>query len=219
METRRRLVRQALMWAWLAANTAFTALGGGCANAPPETTPAEGVFGYAPPAVGSTPSVLTLHAPGLSDMDADEESPVLDQAGLEFWPEELLVRVGQRMVFTNRELTSHNVYVRSTDSDSTVFNTDVHWGQSIEFVFDRQGPYDVTCNAHPDMHAFIYATETPYAAFADQEGYFLLPGVPPGTYTLSVWSVDPELRSQQTIDVSAGSTEVKIAPLPRPGRV
>ncbi len=46
-----------------------------------------------------------------------------------------------------------------------------------------------------------------------------IPGVPTGTYTLSVWSVDPELRSQQTIDVSAGSTEVKIAPLPRPGRV
>ena len=85
---------------------------------------------------------------------------------------------------------------------------------AFELVFDRQGAYDVTCNAHDDMRAFIYATTTPYAAFADDAGYFRLSGVPPGTYTLSVWSVDPELRSEQTIAVSAGRTEIDLGSSP-----
>ena len=123
------------------------------------------------------------------------------QLALEFWPAELLVGVGQRMVVTNNESLAHNVHVRFADTDSTVFDIDTLSGQSLEFVFEREGGYDVTCNVHPEMHAFIYATATPYAAFADDEGYFLLPDIPPGTYTLSVWSVAPELRSEETIDV------------------
>jgi len=182
------------------------ALGSGCAEAPPEsppteTTAPEGVFGRAPAAVDAINSVLTLHTATPSDVDADEVSPVMDQLGLAFTPSELFVRVGQRMVFTNSETLAHNVHVRFADTDSTVFDIDTLTGQSLEFVFEREGGYDVVCDIHPGMRALIYATTTPYAAFADDEGYFLLPDIPPGTYTLSVWSVAPELRSEETIDV------------------
>ncbi len=193
-------------------------LAGGCAEARPDSPPteasAEGVSGRAPPAVHGIPSVLTLHTPSSADLNADQERPLMVQLALEFWPAELLVGVGQRMVVTNNESLAHNVHVRFADTDSTVFDIDTLTGQSLEFVFEREGGYDVVCDIHPGMRALIYATTTPYAAFADDEGDFHFSGVPPGTYTLAVWSLDPELRSERTIEVSGVSTEVEFGPLP-----
>ncbi len=194
-------------------------LGSGCAEAPPEpppteTTPAQGVFGQAPAGVTGINSVLTLHTPTPPDVGAEEQIPVMDQLGLAFSPSKLFVRVGQRMIFSNSETLPHNVHVHALDGDSTVFNTDTGPAQRVEFVFERQGGYDVVCDVHPGMRAFIYAATTPYAAFANDDGYFNFSGVPPGTYTLAVWSLDPELRSEQTIEVSGESTEVEIGPLP-----
>ena len=207
-----------LHWALGPVLAVSVVLGSGCDEAPPEspppeTTAPEGVFGQAPAAVSGINSVLTLHTATPLDIGAGEESPVMDQLGLAFSPPELFVRVGQRMVFTNSETLPHNVHVHALDGDSTVFNTDTGPAQRVDFVFEREGGYDVVCDIHPGMRALIYATSTPYAAFANDEGYFLFLGVPPGAYTLSVWSLDPELRSEQPIEVSAESTEVEIGPL------
>lgn len=177
----------------------------------------EGVHGVAPAAVGGTPSVVTLRGVSAVEAETAEEegsgtgdAPRMDQLGLVFTPLTLLARVGETVVFTNSETLVHNVHVRFTDTDSTVMDVDTDPGARVEFAFEREGGYDVTCEHHPGMRAFIYVTRAPYAAFADARGSFVIPGVQPGTYTLSVWSVDPELRSEQTIDVVGRSTEVAV---------
>ncbi len=53
---------------------------------------------------------------------------------------------------------------------------------------------------HPGMRAFIYASSTPYAVFAEREGHFQIPDVPPGSYMVWVWSIDPELRMERGIE-------------------
>jgi hypothetical protein len=83
---------------------------------------------------------------------------------------------------------------------------------SAELLMQREGGYEITCDHHPGMRAFIYVTSAPYAAFAENNGAFRLTGVPPGSYTLSVWSVDPARRSERTVEVTGPSTEVILGP-------
>jgi hypothetical protein len=132
----------------------------------------------------------------------------MDQLGLVFNPTTLVARVGESVVFTNSETLVHNVHVRFTDTDSTVLDVETDPGARAEFVFDVAGGYDVACDHHPGMRAFIYVTDAPYTVYADPSGAFVIPGVPEGTYTLSAWSVDPDLRTEQQVAVSGPSTEV-----------
>jgi hypothetical protein len=135
----------------------------------------------------------------------------MDQLGLAFLPGQLLVHVGQPLLFTNSESLAHNVHVVFIDSDSSVYLADMNPGGRGEIVLELEGGYDVTCDVHPGMRAFIYATSTPYAAFADPDGRFLIPDVPPGSYTASVWSASPELRGERAIEVTGSTTELDLS--------
>jgi plastocyanin len=194
----------------------------GCGDSQPdgqaiESPEPEGVYGTASPAVGGTPSVVSLRTvadpdPAPADDDEPRDSPVMDQLGLVFTPVTLVVRLGEPVVFTNSETLVHNVHVRFTDTDSTVLNVETDPGARVEFTFEREGGYDVTCEHHPGMRAFIYVTDASRTVFADAAGTFVIGDVPPGEYTLSVWSVDPELRVEQRLEVAEGSTEVTFGP-------
>ena len=187
---------------------------------PPEAQAPQGVHGMAPTAVGGTPSVITLNLVGPSGTDGATgsagsgagEPPTMDQLGLVFTPPTLVARVGEPVVFTNSESLVHNVHLWFADNDSTVLNVETDAGARAEFVFDRAGGYDVTCDHHPGMRAFIYVTEAEHAVFADNSGHFVIPDVAPGAYNLNVWSIDPQRRLEQRIEVSGPSTEVTLAP-------
>jgi len=190
-------------------------LAAGCGDAAPDTPaggsaeapPVEGVHGVAPRPVGGTPSVIVLR-PATSAPLAQRESPRIDQLGLTFTPTSLIVLVGEPVVFTNSETITHNVHLQFTDTDSTVLNVETDPGAQAEFVFEREGGYDVLCDHHPGMRAFIYVSPSPYAVFADASGSFQIADVPPGSYTASLWSVDADLRAERPVEVSTQSTEV-----------
>ena len=189
-------------------------LGGGCAPAADQATPDEplpdGVSGYAPAAVGGIPSVVSLQAPFV-EVIPSEETPVIDQFGLMFSPRRLVVRVGQAVRFTNSESLAHNVHLRFIASDSTVLNVDTDPGGAVEFSLDQPGGYDVLCDTHPGMSAFIYATMSPYTVIAENDGQFLIQGVPPGTYDLTIWSVDPNLAIERSVELGPGSTQLDLS--------
>jgi plastocyanin len=170
------------------------------------------VHGLAPAAVGGTPSVVSLVSAGGGTPPevpaAGAGSPTIDQLGLVFTPTTLIARVGETVVFTNSETLVHNVRLTFTDNDSTVLDVETDPGARAEFVFDVPGGYDVSCDHHPGMRAFVYATDADRTVFADNTGAFVIPEVPPGAYTLSVWSVDPTLRQERSLQVEGPSTEV-----------
>ena len=177
-------------------------------EAPPR---AEGVYGTAPAATGGTPSVITLRpASGSAGGAAPAwtSDPRMDQLGLAFAPTQLLVRTGETVTFTNSETIAHNVTVAFSDNDSTVLAADTDPGGRVELLLDREGGYEVTCDEHPGMRAVIHVTSAPYAVFANVNGNYRIEDVPPGSYLLSVWSVDPARRSERTIEVTGPSTEV-----------
>ena len=182
------------------------ALLSGCADAepdPPVPEPAapDGVFGRAPAAAGGIPSVVTLEPlqPEAPGPEGEPPGAVMDQLAIAFLPTTLLVQVGTTVNFQNSEVVTHNVHVTSMANDSTVFDEDTLLGEGKPFVFDEDGGYDVKCNLHPGMTAFIFVTSARYAVLAQSDGSFELSDVPAGEYTLKVWSVEATARSEQVI--------------------
>jgi plastocyanin len=210
----------------ISALVALALTGAGCRDAAPDipaptekasvATPVQGVHGVAPPPVGGTPSVVVLRPSAAMTETPEREAPHMDQLGLTFNPARLMVMLGEEVVFTNNEMVGHNVDLRFTDTDSTVLSADTDPAGHAEFVFEHEGGYDVLCDHHPGMRAFIYVSPSPYAVFADRLGSFQIENVPPGSYTASVWSVDPALRTERTIEVTGPSTEVSFIESPRP---
>jgi len=173
------------------------------------------VFGQAPAAMGGIPSVIMLSPASGGDNGAPvfDPDPVIDQFGLVFSPSILLIGMGQSVTFTNSESLAHNVNLRQIETDAMVLNVDTDPTESAQYTFDESGGYDVRCDVHPGMTAFVFASPTPYTVFANLDGEFTLSGVPPGSYTLTVWSTNEALNSERTVEVGEGQTELDAGPV------
>jgi plastocyanin len=193
---------------------------GACGGDAPETSPqeappaAQGVTGRAPPEAQGVPSVVTLTPVGARLGSPPSEAALLDQLGLAFLPTQLVVRAGQTLRLVNSESLAHNVHIKYTDNDSTVYLADMDPGDRTEITLDREGGYDVTCDVHPGMRAFLFVTTAPYAEFATPAGGFVISGVPPGSYTASVWSAAEALRAARAVEIVGPSTALDLTAEP-----
>ena len=75
-------------------------------------------------------------------------------------------------------------------------------GESKQRVFARPGVYNVFCNIHPQMAAFVVVTATPYVTVAAQDGTWRL-DVPAGRYRVTALS---ERAAPVTVEVSIGGS-------------
>jgi plastocyanin len=119
---------------------------------------------------------------------------VIDQRDKTFVPRILPVLAGTKVAFKNSDAVLHNVYSRSHTKtfDLGAYPRD----ESRSALFEEPGRVDVFCAIHTNMHAVILILENPYFATTDARGYFEMRGVPPGSYTVSLWS---EQRDEQQI--------------------
>jgi len=63
----------------------------------------------------------------------------------------------------------------------------------------------VRCNIHPWMEAYIGVVSNPYYAVTSDDASFLIKNVPPGTYTLSVWTATFGTQ-ERSVTVRAGES-------------
>ena len=130
--------------------------------------------------------VSVSNAPA-GDYPVPAEKAVLDQRGCMYSPHVLGMRTGQDLEIVNGDPTTHNV--RSFSKANKVFNI----GQPKDTAprikkFDKaENEIKMKCDVHPWMQSYIFAMEHPFFAVTDAEGAFAIPGLPAGTYTLSVW--------------------------------
>ncbi len=163
------------------------------------------VNGKAATASRGFPSVVILEpAGGTAAAASGSPAPVeMDQIDKSFQPNVLVARVGQPVIFKNGESLLHNIHVYDMDSDETVLNVaQPIEGMQTEHRFDKPGTYAVLCDVHPEMEAYIVIVDTPYAAVAERDGSFAL-DVPPGKYSMTVWSVDKKKRRNRTVEITA----------------
>ena len=189
-----------------------------------ERTEPPSITGRAPAASGGLPAVVVVRpADGGTGAEATSTDPggsgafpepVIDQFGLAFVPRTLVVPVGTPVTFTNSEGSLvHNVHVRSLAGDSTLLNDDASPGDEVVVMLPEAGGYDVLCDMHPGMTAFIYATGAPWATVAGPDGRFRLAGLPPGRYLLRAWTADGGFGEEREVPVEEGATtEVDLTP-------
>jgi plastocyanin len=139
---------------------------------------------------------------------APDEKPVMDQAGLTFGPELLLVRTGYPVEFRNSDDTLHNVRVSHEETRTSAFNVAIPTGESYTYTFERDGFYRVGCDIHPAMAASVFAASSPFATLAGADGSFTFADVPDGAW--SVIAYVGGKRLQKDISVAGGVTNVTV---------
>jgi plastocyanin len=136
-------------------------------------------------------------APGQAEMIQDDRK---------FSPPVLIVPVGSRVKFPNRDEVAHHVYSFSAPRK---FDLPLYIGETAEPVlFDKPGVVSLGCNIHDWMVAHIYVSATPFYALTSGNGRATLRGLPAGGGTVEVWH--PRLRGKPvSLDLSAGRTELE----------
>jgi plastocyanin len=182
------------------------------AAAPPVSAAATGessgkVVGKVAGSGGAT-AIVVLEPKTARLFFSQSETPVMDQAGLTFGPELLLVRTGQPVEFRNSDDTLHNVHVTHEETRTPAFNVAIPTANSYTYTFERDGFYRVGCDIHPAMAASIFAASTPYTTLADSDGGFTFTDVPAGAWKVTVYTAGKRL--QKDVDVKGGVTEVMI---------
>lgn len=103
----------------------------------------------------------------------------------EFNPRSVAVPVGSTVRFPNQDPILHNVF---SLSGANKFDLGlVPKGSAGETVLRHPGPVQVFCNVHHAMVANVLVLDTPYYAYPDRQGAFVLSNLPAGEGTLSVW--------------------------------
>jgi plastocyanin len=194
-----------------------------CACSKPETPPP--VATSAPPPAAAAASsagsgsiagsahitgtaVVVLEPKSARAFAPPDEKPVMDQAGLTFGPELLLVRTGYPVEFRNSDDTLHNVRVSHEETRASAFNVAIPTGESYSYTFERDGFYRVGCDIHPAMAASVFAASSPFTTLADADGSFTFTDVPAGAWTVTVYNDGKKLHKD--VDVAGGVTNVTI---------
>ncbi|HET6957188.1 MAG TPA: plastocyanin/azurin family copper-binding protein [Vicinamibacterales bacterium] len=197
--------------------------GAACACSKSEPAP-QAVAAAAPPAAesrsstasGSVTGRVTANGTAVVVLDPKtprtfgppDEKPVMDQAGLTFGPELLLVRTGFPVEFRNSDDTLHNVRVSHEETRASAFNVAIPTGESYTYTFERDGFYRVGCDIHPAMAASVFAASSPFTTVAGADGSFTFSDVPAGDWSLTVYADGKRL--QKDIAVGGAVTNVTV---------
>ena len=119
---------------------------------------------------------------------------VIDQREQTFVPHVLVVETGTAVEFPNHDTVHHHVY---SFSDAKPFELPLYSGRAhAPIVFDTPGVVDIGCNIHDHMEAHIVIVDTPYFGVTSESDTVEIVDVPPGQYTVHVYTPRLSPRSQ-----------------------
>ena len=126
----------------------------------------------------------------------------MDQRGMKFIPHILVATQGDSVKFLNNDNVAHNVY--SPDGEGYNLGT-FKQNEDASYTYGKVGVYAQLCSIHPEMLAYVFVGQNPYAAVVGAGGKYAIKDVPPGTYQLAVWN--PKLKApEKSVTVTAGKT-------------
>jgi len=133
-------------------------------------------------------------------------SATLTQKGCMFEPHVLGMMVGQPLQVVTDDPTTHNIHVTATKGNRDWNVTQQPGTPSFTTRFSEPAVMvPVHCNIHPWMEAFIGVVTNPYYAVTGNDGTFSIKSVPPGDYTLSVWTATFGTQ-ERSVTVRAGES-------------
>lgn len=136
--------------------------------------------------------------------------PKLVQKDKAFHPSLIVIPVGGKVEFPNKDPFFHNVF---SLFEGKRFDLGLYESGTTRFVqFDKPGVSFIFCNIHAQMSAVVITLSTPYYAISDLRGDVSIPNVPPGRYALQIFHPavsNEELRAMtREITVGSGNTSM-----------
>jgi plastocyanin len=131
---------------------------------------------------------------------------VLDQKGCVYVPHAMGIMVGQAYRILNSDGILHNVHTLPKINRS--FNRAMP-GTSKEATtqFEKPEPiFQIKCDVHPWMSAYIGVFEHPFFATTGQDGKFTISGLDAGSYVITAWH---ERLGTQTASVTVSGSDTK----------
>jgi len=111
--------------------------------------------------------------------------PRLVQRNKTFEPHVLIVPVGTKVEFPNKDPFFHNIF---SLYDGRRFDLGLYEaGTTRSVLFDRSGASFLFCNIHAEMSAVVLSVDTPYFGLSDRSGTVIIPNIPDGRYQMYVW--------------------------------
>ena len=138
---------------------------------------------------------------------SDPAPPSITSRNKKFEPRISAVSVGATLVFPNVDDIMHNVFSLAEGNrfDLGLYKS----GAKKNFVFETPGLVRIYCNIHPQMSAFVHVMPNSYFAWAEPDGSFVIPDVPPGDYTLNAWHEEGE-QMQPVVVTEQGANGVVV---------
>lgn len=130
----------------------------------------------------------------------------MDQKGMKFIPRIMVITQGDTVRFLNSDTVAHNVY--SPDGESYNLGN-FNKNEEASYTYKKAGVYAQLCSIHPEMLAYVFVNQNPYAAAVDAKGNYTIKDVPPGTWQLAVWNANKLKAPDVTVTVVAGKAVVQ----------
>lgn len=110
-----------------------------------------------------TPSMnMDMSKSSSSSSSSNTSKPVAANAvsidNFAFDSNNITVKVGTTVTWTNKDSVAHTVTADSPSSDAPA-SGDIANGQTYSFTFNKAGTYAYHCQIHPDMHGTVVVTE------------------------------------------------------------
>jgi len=134
-----------------------------------------------PLAFERTHVVIYLEGP----LPSEKITAALNQQDRRFSPDLVVIPVGSSISFANLDPIFHNVFSLSKARSFDLGNYPKDESRTV--LFPKAGIVFVDCHLHANMSAVIVVTPNRWSTTADASGRFVLPNVPPGTYTVVAW--------------------------------
>lgn len=139
------------------------------------------------------------------------QSPVmLDQKGCMFHPHVIASMVGQPIVVRNSDPFLHSVHSMDAEMSPAFDFAQPAVGERQIEPLRVVETFQVKCDLHPWMCAWVRVFDHPYFAVTAADGSFALPPLPPGTYRVKAWQEVLGVVEKQIRIVAGHSTNVSI---------
>lgn len=127
----------------------------------------------------------------------------LTQKGCEYEPHVMGVMVGQAFEVITLDPTTHNIHVLAKINRPWNVSQQPGSPSVVRKFKDPEVMIPVRCNVHPWMKAYIGVVGNPFYAVTGKDGSFTLKGLPPGHYTIGVWTATFGTK-ERSLTVRAG---------------
>ncbi len=104
---------------------------------------------------------------------------------LKFKPQTQILTVGTKITVSNKDTVFHNTHI--FNQGRTLFNVATPTiGVTVQRKLTRPGLFNVRCDLHPSMNAWIAIVNNNNYAFIEKEGIYHINDIKPGDYKLHI---------------------------------